>query len=174
MTKKMDVLQAARMCSSAWDQVRPDTIAHCFKKAGFRHTALERLQEPEDIDPCAENWEEVVGDSVVSYEDFVQMDDDVAVCGELTNADILADVMNNQAQGATSLSSDEEDEVPEKPVPSIFEAMEHVKELRCFVEGRQNVSDTIFQSLNKLEEFCLSERINSKKQTKIHNFFHKL
>lgn len=165
----INILQAARMCSSAWDQVTPITIANCFKKAGFQHITLERLQEIEDIIPVAEHWDDVTGESGVSYEDFVQMDNEVAVCGELTNADILSDVINSQT--ATAISSDEEDDVIEKPVPSICEAMNHIKELRCFVEGRQNVSDTIFQSLNKLEEFCLKEKINSRKQTKIDHFF---
>lgn len=33
---KIDILQAARMCHSAWAKVTTTTIANCFKKAGFK------------------------------------------------------------------------------------------------------------------------------------------
>ena len=34
---KINILQAARMCNSAWDQVTQKTIANCFRKGGFCH-----------------------------------------------------------------------------------------------------------------------------------------
>ena len=62
------------------------------------------------------------------------MDQNVVVCGEATDADIIAQLAeNNQAEDG--LSGDEEDkEIQEKPLPSSSEAMVHIHELRHFLK----------------------------------------
>nr|CAD7444788.1 unnamed protein product [Timema bartmani] len=46
---------------------------------------------------------------------------------------------------------------PEKPIPTSTQAMDHIVELRQFVEGQHNVGPSIFQALNKLEEFTTTQ-----------------
>ena len=48
-------------------------------------------------------------------------------------------------------------ELAEIPIPTSSQASDYIQDLRRFVEGQENVSDAIFQALNKLEEFttCL-------------------
>nr|CAD7444380.1 unnamed protein product [Timema bartmani] len=85
------------------------------------------------------------------YEDFVNWDENLAVCNELRNAETLADVKNIN----DSASSDEEREktgTSEKPIPTSTQAMDHTEELRWFFEGQHNVNPSIFQALDKLEE----------------------
>nr|CAD7403099.1 unnamed protein product [Timema poppensis] len=79
-----------------------------------------------------DNWEEVTPDLAISYVDFISMDEDVAVCGEVTDADIVAEVLNNNIQAEDEPSGDEEDNssvVHERPIPSAAEAMDHIQEL---------------------------------------------
>lgn len=172
---KIDILQAARMCNSAWSQVTQTTIANCFRKGGFTHNNGEEQNEVSaETLPAVGNWEDVLHDAGVSYEDFVNLDENLVVCGELTDAEILADVIGNRNDSAAS--SNEEEEQPDlqrKPIPTTAQAMDHIEELRRYVERHQNVSDSIFQALNKVEEFTVTQSINSKKQLTISSFFQK-
>nr|CAD7440805.1 unnamed protein product [Timema bartmani] len=74
--------------------------------------------------PDIDNWEEVTPDPAISYVDFVSMDEAVAVCGEVTDVDIVVEVLNNNIQ-----AEDEEDNssvVQERAIPSAAEAMDHI------------------------------------------------
>ncbi|KAL3284448.1 hypothetical protein HHI36_018607 [Cryptolaemus montrouzieri] len=59
----IDVLQAMWMTTKAWNLVTEKTIANCFKKSGFKVT-------------CEDTF-----------------DNDSAVCGELTDADIITSML---------------------------------------------------------------------------------
>nr|CAD7445826.1 unnamed protein product [Timema bartmani] len=85
--------------------------------------------------PAIDNWEEVSPD--ISYVNFVSVDENVSVCGEVTDADIDTKALNNNVQAENGTSGDEEDNssvVQERPIPSAAEAMDHIQELRCFLK----------------------------------------
>ncbi|UYV74937.1 K02A2.6-like [Cordylochernes scorpioides] len=111
---KLDVLQASRLCKKAWDQVTSETIKHCFKKAGF----VKKEEDEENADdiiaetmPSVDGWEDVISNPTISYDDFLNVDDDVAVCGEITDADIIAEVLNHniEKQDGDEASGDEDE-----------------------------------------------------------------
>lgn len=174
---KLDLLQASRMCKQAWDQVTPETIQNCFKKAGFIKNESEKesfIETAAETVPSIEDWNDVITNPAISYEDFVNVDEDVAVCGEMTDADIIADVMNEKQNDGDNASGDElEEDNPTEAVPSAVEAANHLRELRHFVESRNDVSNLVFHSLNVLDSFIMTERLNCKKQLKISTFFEK-
>ncbi|XP_063230823.1 tigger transposable element-derived protein 4-like [Bacillus rossius redtenbacheri] len=173
---KLDILQASRMCKQAWDRVKPETIKNCFKKAGFVKTEDETVEatEAEAIPAAVDGWENVGADPTISYEDFLNVDEDVAVCGDVTDTEIIAEVLGSEKQDDDGEGSEEEIAgVEEEPVPSAADAMNHIKELRRFFESRINVSDSYFISLIKLESFVMAESLNSRKQAKISSFFQK-
>ncbi|KAJ8893912.1 hypothetical protein PR048_006513 [Dryococelus australis] len=78
--------------------------------------------------------------SSVLYEKFVTMDDDIVVCRELRDAEILAEVVSSRMH--SSGSSDEENDPSELSVqllPTSVETMEYIHELRRYFEAQQNV-----------------------------------
>lgn len=173
---KLDILQASRMSKQAWDRVKPETIKNCFKKAGFVKTEDESVEatEAEAIPTAVDGWEDVAADPTISFEDFLNVDEDVAVCGEITEAEIVAEVLGSEKQDNDGEGSEDEiTGVEEETVPSAADASNHVKQLRRFFESRINVSDSYFNSLNMLESFVMAERLNSRKQAKISHFFTK-
>ncbi|XP_046400914.1 tigger transposable element-derived protein 4-like [Ischnura elegans] len=140
---KLDILEASRMCKQAWDKVKPETIKNCFKKAGFVKTDEESAERTEldEILPI-DGWEDVAPNPIILYEDFLNVDENVAVCGELTDADIVAEVLdtetqNNEGSGDEIEGSRADEE--ETPVPSAADAMDYLREIRRFVESRNNV-----------------------------------
>nr|CAD7462267.1 unnamed protein product [Timema tahoe] len=52
------------------------------------------------------------------------LDENLAICGELTDADILSDVMNNRNDSASSDEEGEQTKLPEKPIPTFTQAMD--------------------------------------------------
>ncbi|UYV80385.1 hypothetical protein LAZ67_19000038 [Cordylochernes scorpioides] len=138
---KLDVLQASRLCKKAWDQVTSETIKHCFKKAGF----VKKEEDEENADdiiaetmPSVDGWEDVISNPTISYDDFLNVDDDVAVCGEITDADIIAEVLNHniEKQDGDEASGDEDESsvAGEMNVPSAAEATNYIMQLRRFFE----------------------------------------
>ncbi|KAJ8889803.1 hypothetical protein PR048_009307 [Dryococelus australis] len=99
------------------------------------------------------------------------MDDDIVVCGEQTDAEVVAEVVSSRVQ--SSGSSDEENEPSELPVQPLLtsvESIEYIHELQSYFKAQQNVSDTVSKSLNILEDYVVAERLKLKKQAKIPNF----
>ena len=73
-------------------KLRKKTIANCFCKGGFCHIeGEEENKAAREVVPTADNWEDVGHDAGIRYEEFVNMDEDLAVCGEQTDAEIVAD-----------------------------------------------------------------------------------
>ena len=68
------------------------------------------------------------------------MDEDLAVCGEQTDAEIVADVMNIRNYGTSSDEEEDQLELPEIPIPTASQASNYIQDLRRFVEGQQNLS----------------------------------
>ncbi|PSN41431.1 hypothetical protein C0J52_22653 [Blattella germanica] len=181
--RRRDYNYSARMCHTAWSQVKDGTIANCFRKAGFikKNEQAEPIDEVQDADVSPlEAWDDSVG---VTFEEYVKLDENVEVCGEISDKDILAEVLNNNGGGNSSGEGEEEEEEEEEeelvegdemPIPSSSEALRHLHEFRRYVEGQDNVSGVVFESLNVLEKFASLKRLNSAKQTDISSFFAKL
>nr|CAD7429247.1 unnamed protein product [Timema monikensis] len=64
-----------------------------------------------------------------------------SVCGEVTDADIVAEVLNNNIQAKDGASDDEEDNsslIQERPIPGVAEAINHIQELGRLFESHNN------------------------------------
>ncbi|UYV77921.1 Transposase [Cordylochernes scorpioides] len=139
---KLGVLQASRLCKKAWDQLTSETIKHCFKKAGF----VKKEEDEENADdiiaetmPSVDGWEDVISNPTISYDDFLNVD---AVCGEITDADIIAEVLNHniEKQDGDEASGDEDESsvAGEMNVPSAAEATNYIMHLRRFFESKND------------------------------------
>ncbi|UYV67408.1 hypothetical protein LAZ67_5000482 [Cordylochernes scorpioides] len=143
---KIGVLQASRLCKKAWDQLTSETIKHCFKKAGF----VKKEEDEENADdiiaetmPSVDGWEDVISNPTISYNDFLNVD---AVCGEITDADIIAEVLNHniEKQDGDEASGDEDESsvAGEMNVPSADEATNYIMHLRRFFESKNDTGST--------------------------------
>ncbi|UYV84636.1 hypothetical protein LAZ67_X002928 [Cordylochernes scorpioides] len=148
---KLDVLQASRLCKKAWDQVTSETIKHCFKKAGF----VKKEEDEENADdiiaetmPSVDGWEDVISNPTISYDDFLNVDDDVAVCGEITDADIIAEVLNHNIEkqdgDEASGDKDESSVAGEMNVPSAAEATNYIMQLDAFLKVKMTAVEWLY------------------------------
>ncbi|UYV82433.1 hypothetical protein LAZ67_21002131 [Cordylochernes scorpioides] len=96
--------------------------------------------------PSVDGWEDVISNPTISYDDFLNVDDDVAVCGEITDADIIAEVLNHniEKQDGDEASGDEDESsvAGEMNIPSAAEATNYIMQLRRFFENALSQSRT--------------------------------
>ncbi|KAJ4447383.1 hypothetical protein ANN_09389 [Periplaneta americana] len=153
--RKIDLLDASRMLHKAWKQVTAQTIANCFRKAGFNNrevnTGTEIATEEPD-EPISEQWQEIVPD--VSYDTYVNFYDGVAVCGELTEEEIMQEVTRNHISSDENGGNDDENAVTEEPVPSPSEAFK-------MVEGVNDGRVLMFATDRNVELLAASDTIFS-------------
>nr|CAD7203746.1 unnamed protein product [Timema douglasi] len=103
--------------------------------------------------PAIDNWEEV---PAISYVDFVNVDEDVAACGEVSDADTVSEVLNNNIQDKDRASGGEEDNssvVQERPIPSVAEAMEPIQELRRPLKVNNKLKDVLLSRIDLEDVF---------------------
>lgn len=60
---------------------------------------------------------------------------------------------------------------PHPTISTITQAQMNYKELRWFIENKPEVSNELFDVLDKIERFTPNAAINSKTQTEINTFF---
>ena len=116
--------------------------------------------------------EDINSDLSILHEDYDNVDQNVTMCGEMSDVDIIAQLKeNNQTEDGPP--GEEIKEMQEKPLFSAVEAVVHINELRCFFEGQSNVEDYAFVSIHRMELYAKTQRLHSNKQSKISDFYFK-
>ncbi|KAK9759120.1 hypothetical protein QE152_g268 [Popillia japonica] len=145
LNANITVLTAILLIDKAWRAVTPLTILNCFKKSGFLKEDQENLPIlMDDEEPAIEPLVHISG---VSFSDFVQVDEDVAVSGSLIDGEILSATDTNEN------SNDEDEDDTSEPLAevSVKKARSSYDTLRTFC--LQNESDEkAFQALFLLKK----------------------
>ncbi|KAK9886321.1 hypothetical protein WA026_015831 [Henosepilachna vigintioctopunctata] len=144
----INMLDAMWMASKAWNNVTEKTIENCFKKCGFKRQyqeGEERVEEdcvavdtPPSGDEAPERWSEVtkkLNIEDLTFEEFVSFDDNLAICGELSGADIIASVSKDTDENAGEDNVDREVDAPD-PDSTLREARCAVITLRRFLQKK--------------------------------------
>ena len=140
------------MLNNAWNDVMPETIVNCFRKAGLspysQEQAVHDLNDPfqqdsEDLESCILRLRQEAPHIVpigVDATSIVEADDDLCTHGEhLTDKQIIAEVTGDQhADDDTGQEEDEEDvevtdEAIERPsAAAVNEALQILERLSLF------------------------------------------
>lgn len=78
----------------------------------------------------------------MEFEEFVDYDNEVAVCGELTDADILASVQPSHSEDEEAGDEEEEEEESDCSEPSTKEAREAIDELERLFLNKGGLSES--------------------------------
>ncbi|XP_050300906.1 tigger transposable element-derived protein 4-like [Anthonomus grandis grandis] len=180
------LLDAIQDLNKTWTlDVKEQTIANCFRKAGFVKDKVQQDADnwdEDDLVPLSElktlwtSYRRAIDMSDVSFEDYVTIDDNVQITGFPTDEEILESVIENLVPNKKDPEENEDDGQSEGetvPTPAIDETISAIEKIRCFILSRENIPYEIHNSLNLLEDFIDKEKWTNFTPKKITDFFKK-
>ncbi|KAK8755107.1 hypothetical protein V5799_002189 [Amblyomma americanum] len=98
-----------------------------------------------------------------TFAEYVEADD-VAICGEVSLDDAIAEALPRADTTATS-DEDNDDATDAVPVPTTFaEVLRHIDSIRNFICSRDAAEDLLLDVANSSESFCkFTDQIRSKR-----------
>ena len=116
--------------------------------------------EEDDLIPLSVLRERLNFPESLTFEDYVNVDDDVLPFEQLTEAELLTQIMTPEGvEDEEDFVEDEPVNGTELPVCTLTEARSHLQELRRFFESKSTTTDVDFSSINRLDS-TLSKSIN--------------
>lgn len=166
--KKIDILEASVISKQAWDMVSSEAIVNCFKKAGFFHKEInDNIAEVEVDHADFENEFYNRLERNIPFEQYINIDKNLAICGTLTDRDIVEEIENDAE------SSENEDQVIDEPKITPGQALDSICTLRRFLYAQDNISEDLLQSLDKLQTFATIKKIQKCTQKNLDHYFKK-
>lgn len=168
------LLDGVRMLHSAWNQVKPETIANCFKHARFVQSdsaGPSAVVSSIAIAPDVGNlWDRLrsAGFDIPTFEDFRDADNDLASNETMTDEAIIESVTSQHDD------DDDDDDIGdsmERPPPTTADAMEALAVLRNWMECSNADTKNGFKMVADLENIVISSR--PMQQKSITDFFNK-
>ena len=174
-----NVLDAMRMLKQSWSMVTARTISNCYRHCGFSDEdpdddiPLARFEDPDDDIPLAR----FARANSIDMEPYVDVDRDLLTCGDLTDEDIIDDLMmaRNTLEAADAEADDgSDDDEPAPAPPTVTQALEACDLLRRFFETVEG-SDSSMNALCGINKDLLKTDMRRRcaKQTSIMDFFRK-
>ncbi|KAL4083749.1 hypothetical protein QTP88_029065 [Uroleucon formosanum] len=167
---KVTVLTAIIISHKAWNNVTTQTIQNCFRKCGFVKTIDNEEEEfpiTLEVDTQHNTLSTVLNDQL-TFEDYVAIDDDLAVCGSLTDDEIFASFNNEEGYD----EENDEEESPEDPIVNSKEAKLGLRAVLSYLQ-RHDIDDNVFSSILNLDNTIDKVNSSSCKQSKKSDFFKK-
>lgn len=180
---QVTILDAVRELSRCWSaDVKPQTIANCFRKAGF----IKGDETVEDNEIWSETdeiplgqlkamWQLVMASDnpgsseVLDFDDYVSVDADLVTTSHPTDEEIIESVSGMEGPEEEG-SSDEDVGHPEDP-PASQEVDRSLESLRRYLECKDHVPNHVFNCLSAVESYIEVERFKNKTQSKITDYF---
>ena len=191
--KAIDLKDATFMLAKAWDNVSPDTIQNCWRKAGFPGVVVEPTQDPfesdkESVEEGGESslWRRVDQQypslADVSFSQFASLDEDVTRENQMTENDVerealeaVQPVMHASSQGDESDSDDDISVIEPTPLGlTPVQATEAVKAIRDFIIMLDDLGERereFLCSLSAMEDLFSRLQIKQMRQTKLDEYF---
>ena len=111
--KALDIVQATNMIAASWRETSPSIIQNCFRKAGFKHHAVDPTPPQEEPlpAPAPDVWNHVqrwLGD--VQFDEFAASEPEASTAQPMSDQDIVNLVLTeNDVQEEESDDESEED-----------------------------------------------------------------
>ncbi|XP_037564783.1 tigger transposable element-derived protein 6-like [Dermacentor silvarum] len=110
---KISFLDAMHYFNTSWQSVKRETVNNCFKKCGFRRQPAAKDMGCSEDDPVAcdfELVEEFLSTGAdVPFAEFVAIDNDVPTCEPQSVAEIVAEVLGDDAAEVVADEAPEDD-----------------------------------------------------------------
>ena len=154
--KAVDILKVIGWIKSAWEEVTPDTIKHCFEKCGFPTEDYAAVSS--DFDEEFQTlFNEISADC--SVDEYLDQDNSTATCEEVD-----ANKVDDEDDANESSSSDATVTAKET-----LYLLDKVQLFAAYNDEQGSLQKAVADIISMVEDFS----IHSKKQSSITDFFKK-
>ncbi|KAH7981873.1 hypothetical protein HPB52_001362 [Rhipicephalus sanguineus] len=172
---KVDLLGAIQIMTGACQDVKTDTVANCFRKAGFVTAELAETGEDCDDERINDAFRELSSlftaavPPELSADDFVEVDCNVQAVASLADEDIVAAVAGTQDAQADSSGGDENrpDEAAAARAYSAAEVAAAFGLIRRCCSDMEGIGLSHLDSLDNIEASVFNFISKTKKQAKM-------
>lgn len=162
---KIDVLQAINFIVVAWENVSPETIQNCFKKAQGNVAVTENVSNHEMENDEIMQFEDGEG---VTFDEYVSVDDKVVTSGVIDIEEMV-----KEKEGIENESEEDgESSTVVTEVPTFAEALKGFETVRNFLFSHE-LSEKEQKDLTNVENLLFAIRTKKCKQVKLSKFFSK-
>ena len=168
----INLLDAIHMLSTAWKSVLPQTVSRCFSHAGFEHSVEPTDEDESTMEEDLEYiWDRFNNDEV-AFDDFVGVDDDLAVSAEMTDKDIAATVLEKHTEILNESDHSADEDISDQPPPTAFEALSGLSAVRRYIEAHSESNSSIASACHDIEQcifVCMQNKVYQSKLTSYFN-----
>lgn len=157
----------------AWKAVQPITIEKCFRKAGINQdlgnevNIAESIEEADVFEEPLE-WSNVHGTAGLTFEHFVEWDNNLAVCAFKNDEAILAEITMTEAEGSSEDSVSDQEEPA--ALPTFAQAISAFEIVKRFVYSK-NIGEVDSNAFLECERLLYHTAAISARQSKITEYF---
>lgn len=170
---KITLWQALKYMKIAWDTVTPTTIKNCFRKAGFN---IEQCDGDQD---CDNDFNLLPKDLTagISFDDFVNCDDDLNICNIPSPSTSTASSSTLEEPEVTEVEQleigDDDDDFQETLPPTFNDVMTAIKTIEASADLDMEKNVKLLYALDIFRSSVVRDKVASKVQSKITDFFAK-
>ena len=148
LLKALDIVQATNMIAASWRETSSTIIQNCFRKAGFKHHAVDPAPETEDPPPAPapDVWNRVqrwLGD--VQFDEFAASEPEAATAQPMSDQDIVHLVLTENDVQEESDDESEEEIPSASAIKTSVEFLAMIDQQKEFLKRNQMPTDIVEQ-----------------------------
>ena len=149
LLKALDIVQATNMIAASWRETSPTIIQNCFRKAGFKHHAVDPTPPQEEPlpAPAPDVWNRVqrwLGD--VQFDEFAASEPEASTAQPMSDQDIVNIVLTENDVQEESDDESEEDIPSASAIKTSVEFLAMIDQQKAFLK-RNDMSTEIVEQL---------------------------
>ena len=148
LLKALDIVQATNMIAASWRETSSTIIQNCFRKAGFKHHAVDpvsEIQEDPLLAPAPDVWNRVqrwLDD--VQFDEFVASEPEAATAQPMSDQDIV-DLVRTENDAQEESDDESEEEIPASVIKTSLEFLAMIDQQKAFLKRNQMPTDIVEQ-----------------------------
>ena len=148
LLKALDIVQATNMIAASWRETSSTIIQNCFRKAGFKHHAVDPVSEIQEDPlpaPAPDVWNRVqrwLGD--VQFDEFAASEPEAATAQPMSDQDIV-DLVRTENDAQEESDDESEEEIPASAIKTSLEFLAMIDQQKAFLKRNQMPTDIVEQ-----------------------------